>query len=170
MATKTIFSARTAVVEALKASGDLSGDPVPTQRKANFYEKGDRPLEIVTSRQWYIRNGGRDEAIREQFLERGRELDFHPGFMRSRYENWVGGLNGDWLISRQRFMGVPIPVWYPVDDAGEVDYDHPIVPAEDALPVDPPPRRRPATTRTSATSRAGSTATPTSWTRGPRRR
>ena len=137
MATKTIFSARTAVVEALRASGDLAGDPVPTQRKANFYEKGDRPLEIVTSRQWYIRNGGRDEAIREQFLERGRELDFHPGFMRSRYENWVGGLNGDWLISRQRFMGVPIPVWYPVTDAGEVDFDHPIVPAEDALPVDP---------------------------------
>ncbi len=137
MATKTIFSARTAVVDALRASGDLAGDPVPTQRKANFYEKGDRPLEIVTSRQWYIRNGGRDEAIRDRFIERGRELDFHPGFMRSRYENWVGGLNGDWLISRQRFMGVPIPVWYPVDDAGEVDFDHPIVPAEDALPVDP---------------------------------
>jgi valyl-tRNA synthetase len=137
MATKTIFSARTAVVDALRESGDLVGDPVPTQRKANFYEKGDRPLEIVTSRQWYIRNGGRDEAIREEFLERGRELDFHPGFMRARYENWVGGLNGDWLISRQRFMGVPIPVWYPVTDAGEVDYDHPILPSEDALPVDP---------------------------------
>ncbi|HEU4332831.1 MAG TPA: valine--tRNA ligase [Lapillicoccus sp.] len=137
MATKTIFSARTAVVEALRESGDLSGDPVPTQRKANFYEKGDRPLEIVTSRQWYIRNGGRDQAIRDQFVERGRELDFHPGFMRSRYQNWVEGLNGDWLISRQRFMGVPIPVWYPVTDAGEVDYDQPILPSEDALPVDP---------------------------------
>jgi valyl-tRNA synthetase len=137
MATKTIFSARTAVVDALRDSGDLAGDAVPTQRKANFFEKGDRPLEIVTSRQWYIRNGGRDQAIRDQFVERGRELDFHPGFMRSRYQNWVEGLNGDWLISRQRFMGVPIPVWYPVTDAGEVDYDQPILPSEDALPVDP---------------------------------
>jgi valyl-tRNA synthetase len=137
MATKTIFSARAVVVEALRESGDLVGDPIATQRKANFFEKGDRPLEIVTSRQWYIRNGGRDEAIRERFLERGRELDFHPGFMRSRYQNWVEGLNGDWLISRQRFMGVPVPVWYPVKDDGQVDYDHPILPAEDALPVDP---------------------------------
>jgi valyl-tRNA synthetase len=137
MATKTIFSARAAVVEALRESGDLAGDPVPTQRKANFFEKGDRPLEIVTSRQWYIRNGGRDEAIRERFLDRGRELDFHPGFMRSRYQNWVEGLNGDWLISRQRFMGVPIPVWYPVKDDGQVDVDHPILPAVDTLPVDP---------------------------------
>ncbi|HEY8720002.1 valine--tRNA ligase [Pengzhenrongella sp.] len=134
---KTTFSARTAVVDALRASGDLDGEPVPTQRKANFFEKGDKPLEIVTSRQWYIGNGGRDEELRKEMLTRGTELAFHPDFMRVRYENWVGGLNGDWLVSRQRFFGVPIPVWYPLDADGEIDYDAPLTPGEDQLPIDP---------------------------------
>src|SRR6476661_1280248 len=137
LATKTTFSAREAVVAALRESGDLDGEPQKTQRKANFYEKGDKPLEIVTSRQWYIRNGGRDEALRSKLVGMGETVDFHPAFMRSRYKNWVEGLNGDWLISRQRFFGVPFPVWYPVTADGETDHDHPIVAPESALPVDP---------------------------------
>ncbi|GAA1988113.1 valine--tRNA ligase [Terrabacter lapilli] len=137
LATKTTFSAREAVVAALRESGDLDGEPQKTQRKANFYEKGDKPLEIVTSRQWYIRNGGRDADLRAALVARGGEVDFHPAFMRSRYTNWVDGLNGDWLISRQRFFGVPFPVWYPVDADGEADYAHPITPPTSALPVDP---------------------------------
>ena len=133
----TPFAARTAVVEALRAAGDLDGEPTPTQRKANFYERGEKPLEIVTSRQWYIRNGGRDADLNAALVARGEQIDFHPAFMRARYANWVGGLNGDWLISRQRFFGVPIPVWYPIDNDGEPDYAHPILPAESDLPVDP---------------------------------
>lgn len=134
---KTTFSAREAVVAGLRETGDLDGEPTPTQRKANFYEKGDKPLEIVTSRQWYLRNGGRDEQLRAELLERGTELDFHPDFMAVRYANWVGGLNGDWLISRQRFFGVPFPVWYALDEHGEPDHARPLVPTEDQLPVDP---------------------------------
>ena len=141
IAGKTTFSARAAVVDALRDTGALDGEPTPTQRMANFFEKGDKPLEIVTSRQWYIRNGGRaegrGEGLREELLARGTELDFHPDFMRVRYENWVGGLNGDWLISRQRFFGVSIPLWYPLDADGAIDYEHPIVPDEASLPVDP---------------------------------
>jgi valyl-tRNA synthetase len=137
LAGKTTFSAREAVVSALRESGDLDGEPQPTQRKANFYERGEKPLEIVTSRQWYIRNGGRDADLNAELLERGRQVEFHPAFMRSRYENWVSGLNGDWLVSRQRFFGVPIPVWYPLDEQGEPVYDKPLVPTEDQLPVDP---------------------------------
>ncbi|MFV0463691.1 MAG: valine--tRNA ligase [Nostocoides sp.] len=137
MAGKTVYSARAVVVDALRESGDLDGEPKATQRKANFFEKGDKPLEIVTSRQWYIRNGGRDADLRAELVARGEEIAWHPAYMRSRYENWVGGLNGDWLVSRQRFFGVPIPVWYAVGADGEIDYETRIVPGEDALPVDP---------------------------------
>lgn len=134
---RTPFAVRKAITAALRESGDLEGEPTATSRKTNFFEKGDKPLEIVTSRQWYIRNGGRDEQLRTALLERGTELAFHPDFMRVRYANWVGGLNGDWLISRQRFFGVPIPLWYRLDEAGEVQWDAPLVPSEDSLPVDP---------------------------------
>ncbi|MGI5421023.1 valine--tRNA ligase [Actinomadura luteofluorescens] len=137
LAGKTVFSAKERVVELLRESGDLDGEPRKISRPVKFYEKGNKPLEIVTTRQWYIRNGGRDEGVRAELLARGRELEWHPGYMRARYENWVEGLNGDWLISRQRFFGVPIPVWYRLDDSGEPVYSEPIVPAEDALPVDP---------------------------------
>ncbi|MDF2708522.1 MAG: valS, partial [Nonomuraea muscovyensis] len=137
LAGKTVHSARERIVELLRESGDLEGDPRPVQRTVKFYERGDKPLEIVTTRQWYIRNGGRDEALRERMLARGRELTWHPPHMRVRYDNWVQGLAGDWLISRQRFFGVPFPVWYRLDESGRPRYDDPIVPPEKLLPIDP---------------------------------
>jgi valyl-tRNA synthetase len=137
LAGKTAFSAREAIVNLLRASGELDGEPKATQRKANFYEKGEKPLEIVSTRQWYISNGGRDDQLKAELLARGEELAWVPDHMKHRYSNWVNGLNGDWLISRQRFFGVPFPVWYALDADGEPDYDHPITAAEGTLPVDP---------------------------------
>ncbi|MEX1125532.1 MAG: valine--tRNA ligase [Acidimicrobiia bacterium] len=125
------------MAELLADSGDLDGEPRPITHPVKFFEKGDRPLEIISSRQWYIRNGGRGEDLRHELLTRGEELNWIPDFMGVRYKHWVEGLNGDWLISRQRFFGVSLPVWYPVDSEGELDFEHPILPDEVSLPVDP---------------------------------
>jgi valyl-tRNA synthetase len=137
LAGKTVFSAKQTIVELLQASGDMVGEPKPITHPVKFFEKGDKPLEIVSTRQWYIRNGGRDQALREKLIELGKSLKFHPDFMRVRYENWVNGLTGDWLISRQRFFGVPIPVWYQLDADGNPDFDKVLTPEVAALPVDP---------------------------------
>ncbi len=137
LAGRRVAEARERIVEMLRASGHLDGQPRPVVRPVKFYEKGDQPLEIVTTRQWYLRSGGRDPAVREALLARGNRLRWFPEFMRVRYEDWVRGLNGDWLLSRQRFCGVQIPVWYPLDRDGEPSYERPIPAAETALPVDP---------------------------------
>jgi valyl-tRNA synthetase len=133
----TSHTARERTVAMLRESGDLVGDPKSITHPVKFYEKGDKPLEIVTTRQWYITNGGRDVPLREALLARGAQIEWHPANMQVRYRNWVEGLNGDWLISRQRFFGVPIPIWYPLDSDGNPRYDDVIVPDEQALPIDP---------------------------------
>jgi valyl-tRNA synthetase len=133
VASLSVSKAQPKIVELLRASGELLGEPKPIMHAVKFYEKGDRPLEIITSRQWFIRT----LPFREQLLERGRELQWHPPYMRARFENWVNGLNGDWCVSRQRFFGVPIPLWYRLDANGHPDYSAPMLPDDARLPIDP---------------------------------
>jgi valyl-tRNA synthetase len=120
------------IVELLQAAGGIDGEPRPIEHPVKFWENGNRPLEIVTNRQWFIRC-----PPKEEMLARGRDLHWHPEFMRVRYEDWANGLIGDWNITRQRFFGVPFPVWYPIDDDGNVMQERLLLAGYDRLPVDP---------------------------------
>ena len=122
----TVVSARAGWRSCCATPARCAVEPRPVRHAVAFYENGRRPLEIAVSGQWYLRNGGRDPALREELLARGRELRWHPPSMRARYEDWVRGLTGDWIVSRQRFFGVPIPLWYRVDTDGMPAYGDPL--------------------------------------------
>jgi valyl-tRNA synthetase len=132
-------TARKKIVELFKeseaATGEviLKGDLRPTVQFVKYYEKGQRPLEYISTRQWFIKVLDH----KEELVALGDKVAWHPPHMQNRYQQWVENLNQDWCISRQRFFGVPFPVWYPLDADGEPLYDQPIVAAAETLPIDP---------------------------------
>jgi valyl-tRNA synthetase len=138
---KNVKQAQAAVVELLREpAGSATGggpplveEPEAISHAVKFYENGDRPLELVPTRQWFCRLLDKKEAL----LAQGERIAWHPGFMGARYRDWTEGLSLDWCLSRQRYFGVPIPVWYPLDAEGRPDYENPIVAAAEQLPVDP---------------------------------
>jgi valyl-tRNA synthetase len=140
LAGKTVFSAKREIVEMLKTEvpgwqpfAVLTKEPVKLERMVKYYEKGDRPLEFIPSRQWFVKILDKKEVL----LKKGSEITWEPAFAKTRFDDWTKNLAFDWNISRQRYFGVPIPVWYTIDSKGVVNYDQPILPAKDQLPCDP---------------------------------
>jgi valyl-tRNA synthetase len=133
LAGQSVNQARRTMVGVLREAGLLDGDPETIRRPVKFYERGERPLEFVVSRQWFVPVMDR----KAELIAQGRKIQWHPDMFRKRYEDWVEGLNQDWCISRQRYFGVPIPIWYEVDENGEIDHARVLAPRKEDLPVDP---------------------------------
>jgi valyl-tRNA synthetase len=122
----TTAAARERIIDDLRSRGLLL-DERPASQTVRVHERCDTPVEYITSRQWFIRI----LDSRAAFLEAGERINWHPPHMGTRYRQWVENLNSDWCISRQRYFGVPFPLWY-CAACGE-----PIVPDEADLPIDP---------------------------------
>jgi len=85
------------------------------------------PVEYIVTKQWFIHT----LKYKKDLIKRGKEIKWYPEFMRTRFENWTQNLGWDWIISRQRYYGIPIPVWY-CENCGKI-----LLPKKDELPIDP---------------------------------
>lgn len=138
---KTLKAAKELIVALLREDSSgfdgtraaLAGEPRLLEHSVKFFEKGDRPLEFVPTRQWFVRLLDK----KKELIAKGNLIKWHPDHMRRRYEDWTENLSFDWCVSRQRFFGVPIPVWYPILENGNCDYKSPLVPMKENLPTDP---------------------------------
>jgi valyl-tRNA synthetase len=122
----SIKEARKAIVEDIDKKGLLKG-AMQIVHTVNVHERCGTEVEYIMAKQWFIKY----LDMKERFLEAGAELNWYPAHMKTRYDNWVKGLKWDWCISRQRYYGIPFPVWY----CGECDKE--IIAREEDLPVDP---------------------------------
>ena len=125
-----IKEARTKIIDILKEQNLLTKQEEITHT-VKCAERSGAPLEILTVPQWFVKTISHKEAL----LKRASELNWHPQNMKIRLENWINAISWDWCISRQRYFGVPFPVWYSkrVGEEGKILYAD-----VSQLPVDPP--------------------------------
>ncbi|MDA9163765.1 valine--tRNA ligase, partial [Rickettsiaceae bacterium] len=124
-----IKTAREKTIELLKAEGLLLSQTEKTQT-VKCAERSGAPLEILTTPQWFIKS----VEHKEKLAKKSEELNWYPHSMKIKLDSWINGVALDWCISRQRYFGVPFPVWYSkrAGEEGKL-----MLPSKDQLPVDP---------------------------------
>ena len=126
----SLADAREHMVRMLAQEQVLTGRE-PTRQTVRVHERCDTPVEYLVADQWFVKV----LDFKEELLDMGDKIQWHPPHMHDVYKQWVENLKWDWCISRQRYYGVPIPVWY-CDACG-----HPVIAEEAQLPVDPQQQR-----------------------------
>lgn len=122
----TVFTARAKVIEELKSQGLLINQK-SIMHAVNVHERCKKEIEYVMLPQWFLNLIDN----KKKFIELADQINWYPAHMKSRYVNWVENIGWDWCLSRQRFFGIPFPVWH-CQSCGHV-----IAPRMDQLPIDP---------------------------------
>ena len=122
----TVAQARIKIVESLKRDGYITSEK-PITHNVNVHERCKKEIEILMLPQWFLKL----LPYKQQFIDMADKISWYPAHMKSRYSNWVQNLSWDWCLSRQRFYGIPFPVWHCQK------CNHIITPSFDQLPIDP---------------------------------
>lgn len=121
------FDARKKIINELDEKGYLIKSE-KIEHSVGIHERCGNEIEIINSPQWYIDI----LSIKDELIKMANDINWYPSTMKSRYLEWVNNLKWDWCISRQRYFGVPFPVWY-CKDCGEI-----MLANENQLPINPP--------------------------------
>lgn len=121
-----IKEARKQIVDDLQVGGYIVKIE-ELEHEVQTHERCGSEVEYTVMKQWFIDI----MSHKEDFLRIGNEINWYPTHMHNRYEEWVNNVAWDWCISRQRYFGVPFPVWY-CKECGE-----PIFASKEQLPVNP---------------------------------
>ncbi len=135
LAGKKVAEARQEILHKLKEEGLIVAE-TPITHTINVHERCKNAIEYLALAQWFLKL----LPHKETFLELGNRIAWYPDFMKFRYSNWVENISWDWCLSRQRFFGIPFPVWY-CTQCQEI-----ILADEKSLPIDPQEQAAPACT------------------------
>ncbi|UCB59815.1 MAG: valine--tRNA ligase [Candidatus Bathyarchaeota archaeon] len=122
----TLAEAKTAIADDLEKQG-LMVKREPVQQEIGLCDRCGAPIEILETKQWFMRT----RKLTEQVEKTANTIKWHPDYMKTRLIDWAKSLDWDWVISRQRVFGTPIPIWY-CQECGEI-----ILADEDSPPIDP---------------------------------